>query len=167
MISRSAKVHSKPLIQVDSSANPFELTHDIISILLFTHHRMIKEAEYTWNCIVLPKCLLLLLLPLVVKLLLFFAIAWMPDVFSQSRWKWLKKLTRASKRKWLGRPAWAGFPELEDRKLGTKWSITLVSRVSNQAIWSLDRSQGVIRGIGVASTSAFYLHLQAVSGVSR
>ena len=85
-----------------------------------------------------------------------------PCIFTESL-----KMTNETDESIKAEVAWAGFPELEDRKLGTNRSITLLSRVSNQAIWSLDRSQGVIRGIGVPSTSAFYLHLQAVSGVFK
>ena len=52
-----------------------------------------------------------------------------PCIFTE-----LLKMTNGTDENIKAEVAWAGFPKLEDRKLGTNWSITLVSRVSNQAI---------------------------------
>lgn len=52
-----------------------------------------------------------------------------PCIFTESL-----KMTNETDESIKAEVAWAGFPELEDRKLGTNWSITLLSRVSNQAI---------------------------------
>ena len=52
-----------------------------------------------------------------------------PCIFTESL-----KMTNGTDENIKAEVAWAGFPKLEDRKLDTNWSITLVSRVSNQAI---------------------------------